>query len=732
MPGWARSIGITTRNLLIRSCSHTPEVATIGFFQGRSIVGTMRRSALRSGCYVAILCALTLGTAAAPAAAAADGAPGRQLSFDVQEGRNLNSFLRADRVAAHLVLRSGSDPRILVAFPAGNSGVGLWFNHASQPVTWRVLDQPRPMVEHDAKGHLLYGIVAKVGIAGGTLVIKQAILSSVRVLRDYQGTGTVPQEVTVKPSQLGTTLTWARDRLDGAAGYRLSLEVNHGALQDDDIKADRDGRLEITLIALSGETPLTPLPQDKLLDARARPDRESRNTLTFLSYREKFLAGSWRFDTYFGRDTLMSLDLLMPALTPAAVEAGLDSVLARLSAKGEVAHEEDIGEFAILDHLRTDGTRSDEPTYNYNMIDGTFMLAPVARSWLLDDGRGRSHAADFLSRDDGRSGATQHAAGADLVSNLRLVVRSALAFGDNPRMQNLIGLKDSLPAGQWRDSTDGLGGGRYPYDVNAVLVPAALDAAARLYASGLLDPYVSVEDRSLLARAGALAQVWREKAPGYFEVTESNETARKAVQRYATALHVPADAALSSLGHGPLRFHALALKSDGSHVAVINSDEGFALLLSQPPPEALEAAVTSIVRPFPAGLLTDAGMVVANPVFAPVTVQEMFSNRAYHGTVIWSWQQAMMAEGLERQLRRRDLPDSVVTRLKDAQRRLWRVISAGKEVRNSELWSWRFEGGRYHVAPFGLSDADVDESNAAQLWSTVYLSIWPPKTSPVQ
>ena len=69
----------------------------------------------------------------------------------------------------------------------------------------------------------------------------------------------------------------------------------------------------------------------------------ARNTLRFLSYREKFLAGSWRFNTYFGRDTLMSLRLLMPALQPPAIEAGLNSVLARLADDGEVAHEEGIG-----------------------------------------------------------------------------------------------------------------------------------------------------------------------------------------------------------------------------------------------------------------------------------------------------------------------------------------------------------------------------------------------------
>ncbi len=47
--------------------------------------------------------------------------------FEVKEGQNLNYFLRDGMSAAHLVLRSGDTPRLLVAFPAGNSGVGVWF-----------------------------------------------------------------------------------------------------------------------------------------------------------------------------------------------------------------------------------------------------------------------------------------------------------------------------------------------------------------------------------------------------------------------------------------------------------------------------------------------------------------------------------------------------------------------------------------------------------------------------
>jgi hypothetical protein len=50
-------------------------------------------------------------------------------------------------------------------------------------------------------------------------------------------------------------------------------------------------------------------------------------------------------------------------------------------------------------------------------------------------------------------------------------------------------------------------------------------------------------------------------------------------------------------------------------------------------------------------------------------------------------------------------------------------------MRNSELWSWTFTGGHFHIAPFGANAADADESNAAQLWSTVYLAIPDPASS---
>ena len=60
-------------------------------------------------------------------------------------------------------------------------------------------------------------------------------------------------------------------------------------------------------------------------------------------------------------------------------------------------------------------------------------------------------------------------------------------------------------------------------------------------------------------------------------------------------------------------------------------------------------------------------------------------------------------------------------------RALVTAIRASRTLQNSELWSWTFAAGHFHVAPFGANAADADESNAAQLWSTVYLAIPDPR-----
>ena len=645
--------------------------------------------------------------------------------FEVQEGRNLNEFLRAGPTAAHLVLRSGENLRVLVAFPAGNSGVGLWFQPQKTAAQWFINSPLKVSNTQDAAGRSLYGVSFDASIALASLAPKQAILSSVRVLRDYEYVGTVPPEVGAHVGVAGNKLTWSRDRLDGAAGYRLVLEVIGGKLHSNgEITAGTDGLIKLRIAAFSGETPLTPLSGATLLDGKETHSAGAANTLTFLSYKEKFLAGSWRFNTYFGRDTLMSVRLLMPVLAPDAIEAGMRSVLERLSADGEVAHEEGIGEFAVLAHKKENGSLSDAPVLDYRMIDGNYLLAPVMAQYLLDNAQGRRRAENYLYAVI--NGTAKTSAGKALVRNLRLVVSSAQKFASQPRYENLISLKAGVRVGEWRDSESGLGGGRYPYDVNAVLVPAALEATARLVRSDWLGAFMTAADRELLGHAAPYAKAWRQNAPHLFDMTMDNDQAHVAIESYAKQVGVSDSNALAALDKNGVNFHAISLDAAGKPVPIVHSDEGFELLFVTPEPAALDRDVESVMRPFPLGLMTDVGMLVANPAFAAPALQDKFSNHAYHGTVVWSWQQALFASGLARQLQRKDLPQPVKQHLMAAQQTLWKAIRATHSVQSSELWSWQFSSGHYDVVPFGASGTDADESNAAQLWSSVYLSVRAP------
>ena len=673
------------------------------------------------------LAALLLGAAGAAATSTPPGTPEKSpaLSFRVDEGQMINAFYRRGPVAAHLLLRSGDQPRVLVAFPAGNSGVAVWFKPTAAPVRWTLEQMPTPVTMIDARGRTLRGVTAVARVNSGALLLRQAVLSSIRVLRDVQALGKAPADVLTPPRLEHGALVWSRRRLDGAPGYRLALQPLDGARATIGGLQGQGGAIRVRITALTGETPLTPLDDTQLLTHAAQADRQARQALAFLSYQQKYLAGSWRFDTYFGRDTLMSLRLLMPVLQSAAVEDGIAAVLARLSADGEVAHEEDIGEFAVLRNQREGRGRVATPIYDYGMVDDDFMLAPVAAAWLLDDPKGPARAAAFLAH----KGSDGRREGDRLLRNFAWVVHRSAAFAADPVVTHLVGIKPGRMTGQWRDSEEGLGRGRYAYDVNAVWVPAALASIARFDRAGLLDDYGSATERAALKQAARQADVWTAKAPPLFVLKTANAAARRDIASYARKAGVPAAPALAALGDAPLNFDALSLDTDGTPVPILHSDDGFLLLFGHPDADQLERAVTAMMRPFPAGLMTGAGLLVANPAFAPAVVQSRFGPGAYHGTVVWSWQQAIVAAGLTRQLARTDLPPALRHTLNAAQQSLWSAITATRTMRSSELWSWTYADGGYHAAAFGASKTDVDESNAAQLWSTVYLALPPPASS---
>lgn len=85
--------------------------------------------------------------------------------------------------------------------------------------------------------------------------------------------------------------------------------------------------------------------------------------------------------------------------------------------------------------------------------------------------------------------------------------------GGQTTYKNLVALKDGQPVGQWRDSNDGLGGGRYPYDVNTALMPAALRAIAGLARAGAFQ-----EEDGWDSLANRRASVWETSSLNFFTV----------------------------------------------------------------------------------------------------------------------------------------------------------------------------------------------------------------------
>lgn len=645
--------------------------------------------------------------------------PRAALAFAITEGKTDNRFFRDGRVAAHLLATSGDAPRIVIAFPAGNMGTALWFDREAD---LSIVGEPSSIERPDG----MRGISATIILRALRLRVERALLASVRVLRRYGRDGALPSalegSVTTEPPAHGASsrATFRRTTLDGAHHLELSLETRHGSAEIDDrgdlvLTAGSAGEIALRVTALTDDDPLTPVSTADIVTPEAARDPSALSALTFLTYQQKVLAGSWQYLTYFGRDTLLSTRLLMPVLRPAAVEAALASVVERLGEDGEVGHEEDVGEWAVLENLERTPPPEDlrQPVYDYKMVDDDFLLAPVLAAYVLESDEGAKRAAGFFAR---RTSAGRAYAEA-IRKNLARVLAEAAPFASRPRAESLIRLHEGLAVGNWRDSSEGLGHGRVPYDVNVALVPAALRAAERLYALDALG-----RDDEAAARAAELARAWS-KAASLFEVEIDAEEARRRVRAYAAEQGIDGAEAVQAIT-GPVSFPGVALDADGAPVPVESSDDGCVMLFTEPDEGWLVAAASRIVAPFPAGLKTPVGVVVANPAYAPdPALRGLFTRDHYHGTVVWSWQQAMLLSGVRRQLARADLTDTARAALANAERELALVIEATRSTRTSELWSFSVDEGGFHVVPFGQRRGHLSEGNAVQLWSTVYLAL---------
>ncbi|KAL8948844.1 MAG: hypothetical protein Q9222_005003 [Ikaeria aurantiellina] len=695
-------------------------------------------------------------------------------------------------------------PRLIVAWPAGNSGVCAFFapqsgiNGSLAIGLLNSSDYGALQPYYNDAG----GQYPKVGVGGvirfnASAELTVPILGSVRTVRDF----------TEGPSLLALTIQDAIKYHSLADGGKLISRVWFDNVTNSELGfiplTSNTSTVEIHTNEIGNTTlrfqegdyifyssinypQLTQLNASAVLNEASQDlinqDPDQTTSLSFLSYSEKLLAGAWRFLTYFGRDSMIATLLLQPVLSDSAIEAVIGAVIERINrTDGSVCHEETIGDYATYLNMQ-DNLTSTDPIYDYKMIDTDYYLPILMDRYFLQTSNGSGRARSFLKTPAGSiNPANRNLTYSDLLTiNAEKIMETASRFAaeGNQTIENLARLKEGQLVGQWRDSTygtsfpfppfenplvesrrrqhqivpsnltpnhPGIGGGRIPLDVNAALLPAALSAISHLSSSSLFPTHPSWS-----TLASQYAQIWSSRTLPFFASTIPAPLARQRVANYSSTYlsNNTAASAVDSIDDD-IHLYSLALGGNNnlSHIEVMNADPCFRLFLlnsssSDQDTRLINATALSILRRFPAGLLTDVGLLVSNPAYGGQEVYARnWTRAAYHGTVVWSWVMGMMAQGLETQLLfcetsegkgRGWCGDEVVyENVRGAYNGLWDVVEGNRGELSSEVWSWSFvegEGeGRFGFEAFGSlpppEGESPTESDVRQLWSLTFLAV---------
>jgi hypothetical protein len=633
--------------------------------------------------------------------------------FVIDEGGQTNLFLDHPQAQVHLLLRDG---RLVFAFPSENSGLGLWFDGKLTVEPGSLV----PLEEDDPAGQ---AVQVTLRVHQPT-PLRKVVLDSIRTLRDESEGVATAEEIARAREQIGPdaqtscqlTPLAGQDNLSSALFRRQQRYLGEPPaafeLSIDRTSTDQAGNLVLPegLVKMVARAPFPPMQgftpselyrDDYLRQLRREPGRRenSLRALEFLVRREKMMAGSWRFLTYFGRDTLISLAMLEPILSEQALLAGVQSVLVRLSPEGMVAHEEDIGPWAEWRHLQAGQPEQGmTPVYDHKMVDDDLLL-PVLLAKLVENGR--SSVLEALLDDP---------------ASREAILRNASYVLELLGRQRLVSLNPGEATGDWRDSHEGLGGGVYPASVNADLALPALDALAMLYGR-------AGEHEQQVATVRQLRPVWEALTAGYW-IELSPEQVAERLQRFAQTLSPRRRAGFEQLMaarpdllRAPFRFPVLSFKQDRTPVVVPHTDVAFSLFYGHPDESHLQAILDLLERPFPYGLATPGGHVVASPVFSeePEHYQSLGFGQ-YHGLVVWSWPSAMLQFGLLRQKARFPAQaarmDALLEQIRQSEQRVGALAT-------SELWAIDLDESGVTWRAYGVA-GDQAESNALQLWSTVY------------
>lgn len=363
---------------------------------------------------------------------------------------------------------------------------------------------------------------------------------------------------------------------------------------------------------------------------------------------------------------MISMLLMQPVLSEgenSAIEAVIGAVLERINrTDGTVCHEEVIGDYATYLNRKNNITSTD-PQCDYKMVDTDYLLPIAMQKYFVDTetGQQRSDAffnttATFLVENDGLNYETL----AEITLSKIMNATAAFAAEGGQIKENLIHLREDQPVGEWRDSNNGLGGGRIPYDVNAALVPAGLRAIAALSRAGFFTAHPEWNET-----ADQYAQVWEDSTLQFFEVNVPQSEASSLVSSYVSGANLSVPSNTDSITNS-ITYYGVALdgnvsppsNASGAVVPIMNTDDCFRHFFLNTTNQVQLSAFLSqtadhILKPFPVGLASDVGLFVANPAYAGnAAFAANFSRGDYHGTVVWGWQLAMMGAGLGRQLGR--------------------------------------------------------------------------------
>ena len=663
-------------------------------------------------------------------------------------------------------------PRLIVAWPAGNSGICTFFEPQNEKngtlaieLLNSTLGSPLGVINRDEKDSE-YPFVGVEGILSFNTSTKLtvAILGSIRNIRDFTEGPSILSPII----QNATNITRAKNGgvlisrlwLDNITTTNLLLqpwENKQSSISIDD-ETVSFGAGFYRFAASFNYPQLKQLSPEQVLNNQSQSliqkEESQVRSLSFFSYTNKLLAGGWRFLTYFGRDTMIATLLLEPVLSVgnnSALEAVIGAVLERINrTDGSVCHEETIGDYATFLNLQK-GIVSTAPGFTYPMIDTDFFLPVLMERYF---GAFPDRIEPLLSTKAGDVDVENRNLTWGELSyiNAQKIMNITRAFEEEQDAKNLIQLKKGELVGQWRDSTYGLANGRIPFDVNCALVPAALYAISKLAKVPGVYPNNSIT-RDWIMMAEKRAKVWEDNTLSLFQYNVTVEGATSRLKDYIdtnTFYDGPTNAkSLSNYSSsGTLIDYAIAINTtkNPDRIEITHTDTSFRLFLLNSTNDEqlttfLNATANAILRPFPAGLSTPYGIVVANPALADnKEITAGFTNSAYHGTVIWSWQLALMAKGLERQLARclskseDSTPafcknEEVHQTVKNAYNHLWKIIEDNSERLQSEVWSWSYsEKGGYKFAPLGTLPpppglGSGTESNVRQLWSLTFLAV---------